>query len=289
MKHSVKELCAMAPQDAIAILVADILSAVRPLLGSNTKVEKAKGLGIRTAGVTLAPATESVPFGGRNMCPKASFGCALSCLKYAGHNVMPYNSLLRIAKTLVFLHHREAFVALLYGELERHIRNSMRAGQVPAFRSQVLHDHPAFGAQVARDFPDLQVYDYTAIVSYAVKHKLEGTMPDNFHLTVSRKEFRHPDTLRALQAGLNVSVVFDGPFPTTFAGHPVIDGDEHDARFLDPKGVVVGLKLKGTKAAKQAARDSGFAIMTDGSGADPVPLHAWALQARRQALLERAA
>ena len=275
MKLSAKELCAMAPQDAIDILVVDIISGKRPLLGSNTKVEKAKGLGIRTAGLALAPATESLPFGGRNMCPKASEGCAAACLKYAGCNVMPYNSLLRIAKTLVFLL-PWAFKTLLYGELERHIRNSLKAGQVPAFRSQVLHDHPAFGAQVARDFPDLQVYDYTAIVSYAVKHKLEGTMPDNFHLTVSRKEFRHPDTLRALQAGLNVAVVFDGPFPTTFAGHPVIDGDEHDARFLDPKGVVVGLKLKGTKAAKQAARDSGFAIMTDGSGADPIPLHAWA-------------
>jgi hypothetical protein len=31
----------------------------------------------------------------------------------------------------------------------------------------------------------------------------------------------------------------------TWWNHPVIDGDDHDARFLDPKGVVVGLRAKG--------------------------------------------
>jgi hypothetical protein len=43
-------------------------------------------------------------------------------------------------------------------------------------------------------------------------------------------------------------------------GLPVISGDLDDARFTDPKGVIVGLYLKGTNKAKQAARDSGFAV-----------------------------
>ena len=274
--NTVQDLVKLDPQDAIDILRDDVLAGRRSLLGSNTKTEKAKGLGIRTAALSLAPHKESVPYGGRNMCLKASEGCAAACLIHAGCNGLPYNSLLRIAKTLAFQFNRDAFTALLNAELGRHIRNSLKAGMVPAFRSQTLHDHPSYGRKIAQRFPDLKVYDYTAIVSFAVKHKLEGTMPENFHLTVSRKEFRHPDSLRALRAGLNLAVVFAGPFPTTFAGVRVISGDEHDARFLDPKGVVVGLKLKGTKAAKQAARDSGFAIMTDGSGADPIPLHAWA-------------
>jgi hypothetical protein len=38
--------------------------------------------------------------------------------------------------------------------------------------------------------------------------------------------------------------------PETYLGRPVIDGDEHDLRFLDPSGVVVGLRAKG-KARKQ--------------------------------------
>ena len=273
--NTVQELLKMDPQDAIDIMRGDVLQGRRPLLGSNTKTEKAKGLGIRTASLSLAPASESIPYGGRNMCPKASEGCAAACLIYAGCNGLPYNSLLRIAKTLVFLFNRDAFTALLNAELERHIRNSIKAGMVPALRSQTLHDRPSYGRKIAQRFPELRVYDYTAIASFAIGHSLEETMPDNFHLTVSRKEDNHADCIRALRAGVNVAVVFDGPLPATFEGHPVIDGDEHDARFLDPKGVVVGLKLKGTKAAKQAARDSGFAVKTEGN-ADPIPLHMWA-------------
>jgi hypothetical protein len=44
--------------------------------------------------------------------------------------------------------------------------------------------------------------------------------------------------------------------PKTFKGFKVIDGDKDDLRFLDPKGVVVGLYAKGK--AKQDA--SGFVI-----------------------------
>jgi len=54
-------------------------------------------------------------------------------------------------------------------------------------------------------------------------------------------------------AGGNVAVVFDG-MPNTYAGAPVVDGDASDLRFLDPDGVVVGLKAKGD--AKKD--DSGF-------------------------------
>jgi hypothetical protein len=42
--------------------------------------------------------------------------------------------------------------------------------------------------------------------------------------------------------------------PDTYMGLPVFNGDESDLRFLDPKGVVVGLYAKG-KAKKD---ESGF-------------------------------
>ena len=262
MKHTVQQLVAMDAADAIGTIRGEILEGLRPLLGSNTKVEKAKGLGIRTAGLALAPANESVPFGGRDLCPGASAGCIAACLRHAGCNVLPYNSLLRIAKTLGYLFDRTIFEELLFSELERHIRNSLKAGQVPAFRSQVLHDHPSFGAKVARKFPTLRVYDYTALVEYLVRQGDAGVDVPNYHLTVSRKENNELQCIEALSRGVNVAVVFDGPLPATWHGFPVLDGDEHDARFLDPAGHVVGLKLKGTKAAKQAARDSGFAVAT---------------------------
>jgi hypothetical protein len=45
--------------------------------------------------------------------------------------------------------------------------------------------------------------------------------------------------------------------PDTWHGFPVIDGDAHDLRHLDPRGVVVALSPKGPKAKKDK---SGFVI-----------------------------
>jgi hypothetical protein len=41
-------------------------------------------------------------------------------------------------------------------------------------------------------------------------------------------------------------VVFRNALPATFLGLPVINGDESDIRPYDPRGVVVGLKAKGS-------------------------------------------
>ena len=45
----------------------------------------------------------------------------------------------------------------------------------------------------------------------------------------------------------NVAVIFQGEVPVgeMFKGVHVIDGDEHDLRFLDPTPCIVGLKAKG--------------------------------------------
>ncbi|SNT40033.1 hypothetical protein SAMN04488078_11405 [Antarctobacter heliothermus] len=48
-----------------------------------------------------------------------------------------------------------------------------------------------------------------------------------------------------LAAGMNVAAVVDSLEGTLF-GFPIIDGDEHDLRFLDPSPCVVGLKAKGS-------------------------------------------
>jgi hypothetical protein len=49
--------------------------------------------------------------------------------------------------------------------------------------------------------------------------------------------------------------VFD-EVPKTWEGMEVISGDEHDLRFKDPRGKIVGLEAKGK--AKQD--DSGFVV-----------------------------
>jgi hypothetical protein len=58
---------------------------------------------------------------------------------------------------------------------------------------------------------------------------------------------------------MNAAAVFKGPskgLPRAYKGFPVIDGDLHDLRFLDPHGVIVGLKAKGKAVYDQ----SGFVI-----------------------------
>ena len=54
-----------------------------------------------------------------------------------------------------------------------------------------------------------------------------------------------------------MAVVFD-EIPETWLGLEVINGDEHDLRFLDSTtGVIVGLKAKGPKAKKD---QTGFVV-----------------------------
>ena len=60
---------------------------------------------------------------------------------------------------------------------------------------------------------------------------------------------------------------YKGDLPATWYGYRVIDGDKHDYRFLDERGVVVGLRAKGE--AKYKDIDFGFVIQPDDEGLDP--------------------
>ena len=88
-----------------------------------------------------------------------------------------------------------------------------------------------------------------------------GALPANYHLTFS---YAGPENLEAaiamLDRGISVAVVFDTPrgkdLPGSWGAARVIDGDKHDLRFLDPPGVVVGLRAKG----RARNDDSGFVV-----------------------------
>jgi hypothetical protein len=87
--------------------------------------------------------------------------------------------------------------------------------------------------------------DYTKEVSRI----LDRSLPANYHLTFSRSEINELDCLCVLKCGHNVTAVFrKAPFPATFWGYPVIDGDVDDLRFLDPEPSVVGLRARGVAA-----------------------------------------
>jgi hypothetical protein len=98
-------------------------------------------------------------------------------------------------------------------------------------------------------FPEVQFYDYTKVRNRKVSHLT------NYHLTFSKADGNDMDVRLIASTGMNVAVVFK-EVPDTYIGRTVIDGDETDLRFLDPKGVVVGLKAKG-KAKKDT---TGFVV-----------------------------
>jgi len=50
------------------------------------------------------------------------------------------------------------------------------------------------------------------------------------------------------------------PLPIEFLGVPVIDSDAHDLRYLDPIGVIVGLRAKG-RAARRTRRGTPSAFV----------------------------
>ena len=88
--------------------------------------------------------------------------------------------------------------------------------------------------------------------------RLARQLPENYHLTLSRSETNEAACLEALRDGHNVAAVFGDGLPATWHGFPVIDGDQHDLRHLDPRGgYVVGLTPKGRKAKKDT---SGFVV-----------------------------
>ena len=87
-------------------------------------------------------------------------------------------------------------------------------------------------------FPRIQFYDYTKIA------KRLGRTPKHYYLTFSLSESNESAARTALSKGFNVAVPFREK-PNRFLDHPVIDGDTHDYRFLDPRPSVVALQPKG--------------------------------------------
>ena len=224
----------------------------RPILQfENAKTTKGEKLGYRTGILYLSPARES---GRVNLCSFASDGCKKTCLYTSGMaGVFETINQARVAKTLFMLDHREDFEASLRYDIEKLIRDAAQEGLIPAIRLNGTSDVPKLALKFAREFPAVQFYDYTKIARPWLRQLA------NYQLTFSRSESNAAECLEALEHGVNVAVVFDTkkgqPLPADWNGVQVIDGDLHDLRFLDAKGVIVGLRAKGTARKDQS---SGF-------------------------------
>jgi hypothetical protein len=244
---------------------------------TNAKMARNDGRGFRTLGLSLAPHRLGAI---GNVCPHASADCVALCLNVsgrsaAGDRMSDIILRARIARARFYFQDRATFLKLLKREIAREAVKARRAGEQLIVRLNVVSDldwariHP----DVITDNADVQFYGYTKNPR-AMSRFLNGEYPPNYHLTFSRSEVNEMEALDFLAAGANVAVVFDTrytstmkrPLPAGWKGFPVIDGDETDLRFLDPRGVVVGLRAKG-RARRKGFTNSDFVVATD---QDPV-------------------
>lgn len=235
---------------------------------SNPKLAKGGKLGVMSSPLHLAPWTLS----GWNVCPMASKGCAAACLHTAGNPAyMAGKARARLARTRLYFEDRPAFLAMLGLEVAKLERKARRAGMVPAVRLNATSDIPwervpmvwneVRHPNIMAAFPGVEFYDYTKRPNRDVADIA------NYSLTFSLAEDNDSKALEAFNNGMNIAVVF-----AIKRGHvlpkyfklgkvviPVIDGDLHDFRPIDPIGSVVGLRAKG-KAIDDA---SGFVRAPD--------------------------
>lgn len=235
----------------------------------NAKTVKGQSQGYLTAVLYLAPANTS----GFEVCPMATDGCRAACLNTAGRGgiakgkatfdangtALPDNTIqrVRVARTRFYFQDRAAFMTQLALEVAAVVRKAERDGLVPCVRLNGTSDIPwervpcGDAPNIMALFPQVQFYDYT-------KRHNRRDLPSNYSLTFSLAENNDAKALEAHRNGLNVAVVFRHKhLPSQFllgakgdAQYvPVENGDESDLRFLDPRGVVVGLYAKG--AAKR--------------------------------------
>ena len=221
------------------------------LSSNNTKIKKGEKIGWLTLGLSLSPSTLS----GKNFCSFASEGCAAACLNTSGMGVFSNVQEARLKKSRFFIEQKEAFLAQLNKEIRLAIKNAKKKGMRLAVRLNVLADLPWENLIDMSAYPEVMFYDYTPNPKRMIAF-LQGEMPANYQLTFSRKESNQSIVELVAKMGGNVAAVFAGSLPETYLGKPVVNGDDTDLRFLDPKGVIVGLVAKG-KGKKDT---SGFVL-----------------------------
>ena len=230
----------------------------------NTKTMRGEVRGYETYVLHMAASDAS---GIADVCHYASPGCKSVCLINAGR--LPMSSDLQTWRTRLAIEEPDEFYTRLYEEIADGAHRAKRKGMLAAFRLNGTSDLPwermglQDGESIFDAFPDEIFYDYT---KYPLSKRRGALKHRNYHLTYSWSEGpgflppaeRQSFVLRSaqewLEQGVNVTAVFGryhndkGDLPRRydlgFGEVKVIDGDEDDLRFLDPKGVIVGLRAK---------------------------------------------
>jgi hypothetical protein len=238
----------------------------------SAKAIKARKYGWLNAISYMAPHTLG---GAGNLCGNASPACIKLCLGwYSGQSAFvsdmdrDTNSVResRKRKSVMFQKARREFMRELVRGVERAIAAAARLKLKLCVRLNGSSDIPFEAILCERNgevfpnvfaaFAEVQFVDYTKSVKRALRFA-RGQLPPNYCLTFSRSETNEADCLEVLEAGGNAAIVFGSGLPAAWNGYRVVNGDEHDLRHLDDRGVAVGLSPKGARARRDK---SGFIV-----------------------------
>jgi hypothetical protein len=215
----------------------------KTILSLSAKAEKCTGVGVLNRVLYFTPGI---------FCPAATSACRAACLGHTSGNMqLPGSALARDQRSALYLEDRDVFLQILRTELHKLRVAAKRQGMKAAVRLNGTSDLPweRLHPQLFADFPDISFFDYTKLRprmhAFLSRRLNAGEWPSNYHLTFSGDGNLLKEAKEMLARGGNVALVFWPKFPTSWQGHQVVNGDAHDARFLDPEGVVVGLHAKG--------------------------------------------
>ncbi len=228
-----------------------------------------KGGKYRVAMVYLAQSNIS----GHEVCPHATESCKGICLgSHSGHAALVKRGsdfnvcrIGRVKKTIMFFKYRALFMRKLFAEMTNFCEQCKVDGIIPAFRFNATSDlmFHNFTApvvegteQTAPNFIqyfgekyNVSFYDYTKNI-HKMEQYISGKLPENYNLTFSFTPEKAADAFKVLAMGGNVAAAFATKKAVDYTGKKmggfnIVNGDLTDLRFLDGKGVIVGLTAKG--------------------------------------------
>ena len=236
-------------------------------INTSSKLIRNLKVGHYTYSLNLSPANTS----GYNTCPYSTPECRSGCLATSGRSGIEIFSGkhiikdCRINKTKLFYENQNFFMQWLITDLKLLQIKAKKDGFFISARLNTISDIDWSNIfynnlNIFEIFPEIQFYDYSK------SHLKFDNMPNNYHLTYSFTGRNEELSKTLLKRGFNVAVVFnvkhEADLPKYFMNHVVINGDLTDARFMDIKGVVVGLKFKriGDRVAEKKVLNSCFVV-----------------------------
>ena len=226
------------------------------LSNASTNPKTAKQLeAFKIEGVIHHLTPDRLADGVHTVCPSSTPGCRASCLNTAGRSqvkgelksrtlqrYMIHRS--RIGKTLRWLNNKQDYIGKLCSELALLEKRAKKKGYHPVARLNGTSDIP-WESWIPMKGYNIQFYDYTKGYKRMLRF-LDLKLPYNYHLTFSYSEKTTKRQVNhIISKGGNIAVVFRKEIPKTFMGHPVITGMDHDFRYKDKPGHIVGLIARG--------------------------------------------